>query len=73
MANDNTDKKNTPPTGEGKDQSPYSGKANELSKRSEVLQAQRNHPEENFGSEDEEPSVVGASPQEKADEKKAGR
>ena len=55
MANQSKNKKNQPPTGEGKKQSPESGKAGELRKRSEVLQAQRN-PEANFGSEDEEPA-----------------
>lgn len=46
-------KKNQPPTGEGKEQSPNQGSAQELDKRSEVLQAQRNHPEANFEADDE--------------------
>jgi hypothetical protein len=41
MANQSRNKKNQPPTGEGKKQSPRQGKANELNKRSEVLQAHR--------------------------------
>ena len=49
MANENQDRLNQPPTGEGKKQSPLSGEENKLSKRSEVAQAQRNHTEENYG------------------------
>lgn len=54
MANQSRNKKNQPPTDEGKEQSPNKGKAQELNKRSDVLQAQRNHPELNIGSDDEE-------------------
>jgi hypothetical protein len=50
MPNQNRNKQNQPPTGEGKKQSPQQGQDNKLSKRSEVGQAQRNHPEENYGS-----------------------
>ena len=39
MANKSRHKLNQPPTGEGKKQSPRSGAANKLNKRSEVLQA----------------------------------
>ena len=39
MPNKNRNKKNQPPTGEGKKQSPRSGAVTKLSKRSEVLQA----------------------------------
>jgi hypothetical protein len=39
MANKSRHKLNQPPTGEGKKQSPRSGAANKLDKRSEVLQA----------------------------------
>jgi hypothetical protein len=46
-------RKNQPPTGEGKEQSPNVGSAQELDKRSEVLQAQRNHPELNMEADDE--------------------
>ena len=60
MPNKNRDKQNQPPTGEGKKQSPYSGEDQKLSKCSEVAQAQRNHPEENYGtSADEEGSAQG--------------
>lgn len=45
-------RKNQPPTGEGKEQSPNVGQAQELDKRSEVLQAERNHPEMNMESDD---------------------
>ncbi|MEW6737074.1 MAG: hypothetical protein AB1489_37655 [Acidobacteriota bacterium] len=48
MRNKSKHKLNQPPTGEGKKQSPYSGEANKLNKRSEVLQAQHNRPEENI-------------------------
>jgi hypothetical protein len=54
MPNKNKDKKNQPPTGEGKKQSPRSGEANKLNKRSEVLQAQRGHAEENITGDDNE-------------------
>lgn len=54
MGNKSRHKQNQPPTGEGKKQSPRSGKDLELNKRSEVLQAQHNHPEENIGTDDEE-------------------
>lgn len=51
-------KKNQPPTGEGKNQSPNVGQAQELDKRSEVLQAQRNHPELNMEAADETSDTV---------------
>jgi hypothetical protein len=54
MPNQNSNRKNQPPTGEGKKQSPRSGEANKLNKRSEVVQAQRGHPEENIGTAEEE-------------------
>jgi hypothetical protein len=67
-------KKNLPPTGEGKKQSPLPGKPNELDKRSEVLQAQRNRPEENIGTPDEEMAVRSPLDQEpKPKRPKAGR
>jgi hypothetical protein len=50
--NKNRNKVNQPPTGEGKKQSPKSGAANKLHKRSEVLQAGR--AEQNVGSRDDE-------------------
>ena len=39
MPNKNRNKKNQPPTGEGKKQSPRSGAPNKLRKRADVLQA----------------------------------
>jgi hypothetical protein len=57
MPNTNKNKKNQPPTGEGKEQSPTRGREVELNKRSEVLQATRNHPGLNMGTdEDSEPA-----------------
>jgi hypothetical protein len=75
MPNKNRNKLNQPPTGEGKKQSPYEGEPNKLSKRSEVLQAQRNHPEENTGSAEEEEASRTGSAQAKNNPKrpKAGR
>jgi hypothetical protein len=49
MVNDNRNRKNQPPTGEGKRQSSHRGEPRKLEKRSEVLQAQRHHPELNLG------------------------
>ncbi len=58
--NKNRNKLNQPPTGEGKKQSPRSGEANKLQKRSEVLQAAGR--EQNIGSaEEEEASRSGQS------------
>jgi hypothetical protein len=75
MANKNRGKRNQPPTGRGKKQSPYSGSARKLSKRSEVLQAQRNHPEENVGTAADETNLSLSAPLEKNNplRKKAGR
>jgi rhodanese-related sulfurtransferase len=57
MANKSKNKLNQPPTGEGKKQSSMSGREVEMDKRSEVLQAQRHHPELNQGTgEDREPA-----------------
>jgi hypothetical protein len=50
----NTNRRNQPPTGEGKRQSPHRGEPRKLSKRSEVVQAHRGHPELNLGDADEE-------------------
>ena len=75
MANQSKNKLNQPPTGEGKEQSPYSGKANELDKRSEVLQAQRGHAEANIGTDDEDDANRSQSPldQSNPNRPKAGR
>ena len=58
MANKSRHKLNQPPTGQGKKQSPRSGAANKLSKRSEVLQAAGER--QNIGTaEDEEAAQSG--------------
>jgi hypothetical protein len=54
MVNNNRNRKNQPPTGEGKHQSSRLGEPRKLSKRSEVAQAQRHHPELNLGDAGEE-------------------
>jgi hypothetical protein len=54
MVNRNKHRVNQPPTGAGKHQSPFLGAPRKLGKRSEVLQAQRHHPELNVGDSDEE-------------------
>ena len=57
MANQSRNKKNQPPTGQGKKQSKSLGRESEMDKRSEVMQAQRGHPELNMGTgEDLEPA-----------------
>jgi hypothetical protein len=62
MANKSKNKVNQPPTGEGKKQSTRFGRETELDKRSEVLQAQRGHPELNAGTfEDIEPANRGGT------------
>jgi hypothetical protein len=75
MPNKNKGKQNQPPTGEGKKQSPYSGQENKLNKRSEVAQAQRNHPEENYGANAEDEGSGQGLDQQKDNPKrqKAGR
>ena len=67
--NKSRNKQNQPPTGEGKKQSPQSGAANKLHKRSEVLQAGR--AEQNIGTSEDEESV--RSEGKKAKRAKAGR
>jgi hypothetical protein len=54
MRNKNRGKKNQPPTGEGKRQSPHRGEPRKLLKRSDVAQAQPYHPELNIGDSEEE-------------------
>jgi hypothetical protein len=54
MPNPGRHRKNQPPTGEGKHQSPFRGEPRKLDKRSAVVQAQRGHPELNLGDADEE-------------------
>ena len=70
MPNENRDRLNQPPTGQGKKQSPRPGDENKLDKRSEVLQA--GGAEQNIGTaEDEEAarSTGGTNPK----RPKAGR
>jgi hypothetical protein len=52
--NKNRNRKNQPPTGEGKHQSRFRGEPRKIVKRSEVVQAQRGHPELNLGDAGEE-------------------
>jgi hypothetical protein len=54
MVNNNRNRQNQPPTGQGKRQSTFQGAPRKLGKRSEVLQAQRHHPELNLGDTEEE-------------------
>jgi hypothetical protein len=72
MVNDNRNRKNQPPTGEGKHQSPLAGEPRKLGKRSDVVQAQRNHPELNLGSSDEE-AAASDSDRDNPNRPKAGR
>jgi hypothetical protein len=53
MVNSNRNRKNQPPTGEGKHQSAHLGEPRKRDKRSEVLQAQHDHPELNLGDAEE--------------------
>lgn len=72
MPNANRSKKNQPPTGEGKQQSPRSGAANKLSKRSEALQAAGLR--QNIGgAEDEEAARAIATRKNNPKRPKAGR
>jgi hypothetical protein len=54
MVNTNRGRRNQPPSGQGKKQSTMRGEPRKLAKRSEVVQAQRHHPELNLGDTDEE-------------------
>jgi len=72
MPNANRNKKNQPPTGEGKKQSARSGAANKLQKRSTVLQAAGSR--QNIGSaEDEEAARSFGDTQSNPKRMKAGR
>jgi hypothetical protein len=57
MVNKSRHRKNQPSSGEGKHQSPSRGEPRKLIKRSEVVQAQRHHPELNLGDADEEAAL----------------
>jgi hypothetical protein len=72
MANNNRNRQNQPPTGEGKRQSRYRGEPRKLGKRSDVVQAQRHHPELNLGDSDEEAASAGGDERNPA-RPKAGR
>ena len=72
MPNNNRNRKNQPPTGEGKRQSPFRGEPRKLGKRSEVVQAQRGHPELNLGDSDAEAAAAGGD-QRNPGRPKAGR
>lgn len=73
--NKNRGKRNQPTTGKGKKQSPYSGAANKLRKRSEVLQARRRGIQENLLEAEDETAARQAAPFERAnkDRRKAER
>jgi hypothetical protein len=72
MVNKNRNRRNQPPTGEGKKQSVFRGEPRKLAKRSEVLQAQRDHPELNVGDTDEEAAAAGGD-ERNPNRPKAGR
>lgn len=69
--NKSRNKLNQPPTGEGKKQSPLSGDANKLNKRSELLQAAG--AEQNIGSAEEEEALRSDRETRKPNRPKAGR
>jgi hypothetical protein len=69
--NKNKNKLNQPPTGEGKKQSPRSGEANKLNKRSEVLQA--GSAEQNIGTTEEEDALTSRQQSKNPRRPKAGR
>jgi hypothetical protein len=71
MANQNRDRLNQPPTGEGKKQSPRSGQANKLNKRAEVLQAGQG--EQNIGTVEEEEALRSQEQSINPNRPKAGR
>lgn len=73
MPNKSKNKLNQPPAGQGKKQSPTAGRDIELNKRSEVLQAQRGHPELNMGSSEDRELAERGEPTENPKRKKAGR
>ncbi|HVG30980.1 MAG TPA: hypothetical protein VM864_14815 [Pyrinomonadaceae bacterium] len=69
------DRKNQPPTGEGKKQSPAPGAANKLNKRSEVMQSQRGRADLNVGTDAHEAAATPRPANENTNAKrqKAGR
>jgi hypothetical protein len=58
MPNENRNRLNQPPTGQGKKQSPRSGAENKLDKRSEVLQAAG--AEQNIGTAEDDEAARGS-------------
>ena len=73
MPNKNKNKINEPPTGQGKKQSPRAGRDLELNKRSEVMQAQRGHPELNMGTDEDLEPAERSGARENPKRPKAGR
>jgi len=69
--NENRNKLNQLPTGEGKKQSPRAGKANKLHKRAEVLQA--GSAEQNIGTAEEEETLRSGQRSSNPKRPKAGR
>ncbi len=69
------DRKNEPPTGEGKKQRPEAGAPNKLYKRSEGPQAQRGRADLNLGTDADESAATPRPANERTDAKrqKAGR
>lgn len=72
MVNNNRNRQSQPPTGQGKHQSSVQGESRKLDKRSEVLQAQRGHPELNLGTAEEE-AASAEGPQPNPNRPKSGR
>jgi hypothetical protein len=72
MPNSNRNRVNQPPTGAGKKQSTHLGAPEKLDKRSDVLQAQRGHPELNLGTTADE-AAGNDGPQRNPRRMKAGR
>ncbi|MGH9944826.1 MAG: hypothetical protein ACRD9R_20955 [Pyrinomonadaceae bacterium] len=75
MPNNNRNKANQPPTGEGKKQSPTLGAGEKLDKRSEVVQAQHDRADLNVGTAEDEDAALTHTPGEKNNPRraKAGR
>ncbi|MCA1817976.1 MAG: hypothetical protein LC746_16580 [Acidobacteria bacterium] len=69
------DRKNQPPTGEGKKQSPAAGAPDKLHKRSEVAQSQRGRADLNLGTDADEAAATPRPADENTNAKrqKAGR
>lgn len=73
MANKSRGKVNQPPTGQGKKQSAESGAENELGKRSEAVQAQRDRPDLNLGTDEDEAAATPKTGKGNPGRTKAGR